>query len=60
MKYKAGKYSFQKTPDLFESKEENKIAQIIETKLTESEANKLLKNKLYEKLGFCGWSYVGE
>jgi hypothetical protein len=60
MKYKAGEYVFERTPDLFEWKKKPKAAQIIETKLTESEANNLISNKLYEKLGFSGWSFVGE
>jgi hypothetical protein len=59
MKYKTGTYIFQNTPNLFEW-EEQRPAQTVTTHLTESEANKLIGQKLYEKLGFEGWTFSGE
>jgi hypothetical protein len=58
MKYKAGKYIFQKSPDLLTWQTRNTSHEIIEVMLTESEANNLIATKLYEKLGFSGWSWV--
>jgi hypothetical protein len=60
MKYKAGKYILQKSPDLFDWQTRNTSHEIIEVMLTESEANNLIGTKLYEKLGFSGWSFLGK
>jgi hypothetical protein len=53
-KYKSGRYSLEKESDLFSNNSNN----LVEVKLTEKEAEILFKNKLYEKLGFVGWSFL--
>lgn len=56
MKYKAGKYRLQVAADLFEKNAApNEIKTLV---LSSQEANTLLSNKLFERLGFCSWSLV--
>lgn len=53
--YKPGVYLLHKTPDIFKMEEP---CGYIEIRLTSKEAKNLFNGELYEKLGFCGWSFI--
>ena len=58
MKHKAGLYRFERSTDLFSVTTWS--GDIIEIRLTEKEARAIFKDKLFQRLGFVGWTYLGE
>jgi len=59
MKHKAGLYRFERSADLFAAIKGCQ-GDILEIHLSEREARTLLKDELFERLGFVGWTYLGK
>jgi len=69
-KYKAGLYRFERGGDLFTNANKGMVegcnveiagwGETREIRLTEKELNALFKNQLFQRLGFVGWTYLGE
>ena len=59
MKRKAGLYRFERSANLFTAMEGCQ-GEITEIRLTEKEAKAIFKDDLFQRLGFVGWTYLGE
>ena len=59
MKHKAGLYRFERSPDLFTAIKGCQ-GDTLEIRLTEKEAWTIFKDELFQRLGFWGWTYLGE
>lgn len=59
--YNSGRYRLEKQSDMFCEKSDGWImGETIEVYLTEKEAKNLLGGELFKKLGFVGWSWLGD
>jgi hypothetical protein len=59
MKHKAGLYRFERSADLFAAIKGCQ-GDTLEIRLTEKEAQTIFKDELFQRLGFVGWTYLGE
>jgi hypothetical protein len=59
--YKSGLYRLEKSSDLFSKENDGWVmGESIEVRLTEKEAKNLFRDGLFTRLGFVGWTYLGE
>lgn len=59
MKHKAGLYRFERSADLF-APTGGIQGETLEIRLTEREVRTIFKDELFQRLGFVGWTYLGE
>lgn len=59
MKHKGGLYRFERSADLFAPTRRIQ-GETLEIRLTEKEARTIFRDELFQRLGFVGWTYLGE